>query len=238
MADLWPMSQHLPVSTSPVRFAIGEPHGMTSNSWRIWTNDKGDTYVACRDNFNNVKVSLHASGRWRMAFTSEAVAKEPNLVSANGNRAWEVWGEPDQIRPGTVVALRLIFITSELRVAPNQRNGRKWRDTIFVNSRPTKGKLTVATLFLTHGNIEQRHEYEPTLHLASLPLPNGRRVQVTVHAEDENTFSKGLAKSGDEAIAQVSAHGVRPPEHGYLYFFGFQEDGARFIAGIRARDFE
>lgn len=234
MTNVWPSGQHLPISTSPVRFAIGQPDGPSSNSWRVWTSPKGDTYVACRDNFNNVKVSLHASGRWRMAFTQEAIAQNPNLVTASQDRSWEVWDEPDPVRPGTVVALRLIFVTSELGVLPGQRLSRRWRDTSFVDTHPVAGKLTVATLFLTQGDIKLHHQSEPTLHLASLPLPGGRRVQVTVHTEDENSFPQFLATNRIAALEQMSAQGVRIPEKGYLYFYGFQADGARFIAGVRA----
>jgi hypothetical protein len=41
-----------------------------------------------------MKVSLQASGRWRMAYTAEAVAKNPAQVPPAENRAWEVWDEP------------------------------------------------------------------------------------------------------------------------------------------------
>jgi hypothetical protein len=40
--------------------------GMSSNSWRFWTEPAGDAYLACRDNFKEGKLSLHTSGRWRM----------------------------------------------------------------------------------------------------------------------------------------------------------------------------
>ena len=40
----------LPLKKSPVRFAVGDPNGVTSNSWRIWTSKHGDVYIACRDN--------------------------------------------------------------------------------------------------------------------------------------------------------------------------------------------
>jgi hypothetical protein len=170
-----------------------------------------------------------------MSFTHEAIAQNPNLIAPSQDRAWEVWDEPDPVRPGTVAALRLIFVTSELGVLPDQRLSQRWRDTSFVDTHPRAGKLTVATLFLTQGEIKQSHESEPTLHLASLPLPSRRRVQVTVHAKDENTFPQFLATNRTAALAQVSAQGVRIPEQGYLYFFGHQDDGARFIAGVRAK---
>src|SRR5438132_10784740 len=121
----------LPIRAGPVRFAVGAPDGLTSNSWRFWTTSAGDAYLARRDNFNNMKVSLHASGRWRMAFTSEALAANPSLVPVGADRAWEVWDEPPAVLPETVAAFRLIFPTRELAVEPEQRAAKQWRNTIF-----------------------------------------------------------------------------------------------------------
>ena len=50
----------LPVRDKPVRFAVGAPDGITSNSWKIWAKKSG-AYIACRDNFKETKVSLHTS---------------------------------------------------------------------------------------------------------------------------------------------------------------------------------
>jgi hypothetical protein len=80
----------LPIRKGPVRFAVGPPNGLTSNSWKLWANRKGDVYIACRDNFKEAKVSLHASGRWRMGFAASALIKKVNLPPVQ-NRAWEVW---------------------------------------------------------------------------------------------------------------------------------------------------
>ena len=89
-----PAAAGLPFRTGPIRFAVGAPDGLSSNSWRFWTERSGDAYLACRDNFQNMKVSLQASGRWRMAYTAEAVAENPARVPPAENRAWEVWDEP------------------------------------------------------------------------------------------------------------------------------------------------
>ena len=74
---LTPQGVMLPVKEPPVRFAVGPTKdGLTSNSWRMWTEKRGDVYdlyLKCRDNFREAKVSLHASGRWRMGFTEEAI---------------------------------------------------------------------------------------------------------------------------------------------------------------------
>jgi hypothetical protein len=98
----------LPIRNKPVRFAVGPPHGTTSNSWKIWATKSG-VYIACRDNFKNTKVSLHTPsdsrvpGRWRVGFTTEAF---PHVRSPYADRAWEVWNEPRASLPYTVVAFR------------------------------------------------------------------------------------------------------------------------------------
>ena len=45
-----------------------------------------DTYVICRDNFREFKVSLHASGVWRVAFTEKAFKATPLLQKQKGDR--------------------------------------------------------------------------------------------------------------------------------------------------------
>ena len=101
----------LPVRRGPVRFAVGPPNGVTSNSWKLWAGKNGDVYIACRDNFKEAKVSLHASGRWRMGFTTEALTKSPNLPLGGRDRAWEVWDKPPPTLPNTTIAFRLVFPT-------------------------------------------------------------------------------------------------------------------------------
>src|SRR5688500_9086202 len=127
-------SEPTPLFTvGPVRFAVGQVTGMTSNAWRVWTTTRGDVYIACRDNFQETKVSLHVSGRWRMGFTTEAIVRDPQLSNGDRDRAWEVWDEPPAILPNTVAAFRLLFPTSELAVRPDQRASGSWRNVTFID---------------------------------------------------------------------------------------------------------
>jgi hypothetical protein len=75
----------LPELNEPVRFAVGDPQGLTSNSWKVW-KQHSDIYIACRDNAQDIKISLHTSGRWRVGFTEKA-AKRPELLRPGQNRA-------------------------------------------------------------------------------------------------------------------------------------------------------
>jgi hypothetical protein len=231
-----PAAAGLPFRTGSIRFAVGAPDGLTSNSWKFWTERSGDAYLACRDNFQNMKVSLHASGRWRMAYTAEAVAENPALVPAGENRAWEVWDEPPPVIPDVVVAFRLIFPTIELGVRPDQRGTRQWRNTVFIGAAPIdSGKLTVVTLFVTAGDPDLTNPAEASFRLASLELSAQRRAQLVAHAAPEGTMPQTIATARAAALERVTAAGVEVPDTGYLYFFGNHSDGARFIVGAWAR---
>jgi len=221
----------LPVKRGPVRFAVGPPDGLTSNAWRIWTTKTGDVYIACRDNFKEAKVSLHASGRWRMGFTAEAVAKN-KLLPSDQNRAWEVWDQPPTSLPNTVIAFRLLFPTSELVVRPEQRAPNEWTNVVHIQAAPP-GKLTVVTLFVTIGDVILSHESEPSFRLASLDIGNGRRAQLVAHGDPEGDLGQLIERSVAEARRQAESAGVEIPNDAYGYFFGHRDDRSRFLVGAR-----
>lgn len=224
----------LPIKNGPVRFAVGPPNGISSNAWRIWTMKTGDVYIACRDNFKEVKVSLHASGRWRMGFTTEALAKNALLVGDGENRAWDVWDRPPETLPNTVRAFQLIFPTSELAVRPDQRQLKDWQNVIHIEAAPL-GKLTVISLFITQGEVALAHESEPSFCLASLNLNNGTYVQLIAHGEPEGNFPKLVAASVADARKQTEGAGLTIPNDAYGYFLGQHDDGTRFIFGASVK---
>ena len=216
-----------------MRFAVGSPDGLTSNAWRVWTAKKrGDVYIACRDNFKEVKVSLHASGRWRVGFTSEALVKNPRLLRNDQNRAWDVWDKPPASLPNTVTAFKLVFPTSELAVRPDQRVSPGWPDVFYVEAAPP-GKLTVVTLFVTLGDLKLTHASEPSFILASLDIDGTRRALLVAHGEAEGDFTKLMEKSVIEARERAKSKGVSIPTESFGYFLGRQEDGCRYLFGAR-----
>lgn len=222
----------IPMRRGPVRFAVGPPNGFTSNAWRIWTTKHGDVYIACRDNFREAKVSLHASGRWRMGFTTEAVVKNRNLLLTDQNRAWEVWDEPPVSLPNTVIAFRLLFPPSELAVRPEQRVPNEWANVVYIEAAPP-GKLTVLTLFVTVGDVVLRHKSEPSFCLASLDIGNNRRAQLIAHCDPAGDLPDLIERGVAEARRQTECAGVGIPTEAYAYFFGHRNDGARFLVGAR-----
>jgi hypothetical protein len=225
----------LPIRKGTVRFAVGQPNGLTSNSWGLWANKKGDIYIVCRDNFKETKVSLHASGRWRMGFTTESLAKNPNLVPLEKNRAWEVWDKPPPQLPNVTIAFRLFFPTSELAVSPEQRQPEQWREVVFIEPAPPgTGKLTALTLFVTNADVEPKHESEPSFRLASLAVGRNMHAQLVAHAEAEGNVPKIIERTAAHAQVEVRASGQKLPAEAYLYVLGRMGDGSRFLVGARA----
>lgn len=219
----------LPIKKSPVRFAIGPPDGYTSNSWRIWTTKAGDVYIACRDNFKEAKVSLHASGRWRMGFTTEAITNNPLLVGEGENRAWDIWDRPVEKIPNIVQAFKLVFSSSQLKITPDKRLTKSWKDVIYIEAPPI-GKLTVITLFVTNENVRLNHESEPSFWLASLDLNNGCYAQLVAHGEHEGNLPDLISCAVENARLSTKAAG-QIPEGAYGYFLGHRDDGVRYMFG-------
>ena len=54
-----------------VRFGVGNHAGARSSTWKCWSqagSGKSDVYVACRALRGALKLSMHESGRWHIAF--------------------------------------------------------------------------------------------------------------------------------------------------------------------------
>lgn len=119
--NVWtnPPGTKLPLTRSPIRFAIGTPMGPSTNSWRVWVQGR-DIYVKCRDNFGEVKASLHASGNWRFGFTEEFSASIPYLLPDGQDRVWTKWrpGLEDPLQP--VIGLQIVAFRGGLYLGPEK----------------------------------------------------------------------------------------------------------------------
>lgn len=222
-----------PIRRGPVRFAVGHPNGLTSNAWIILTGKPGDVYIACRDNFKEAKVSLHASGRWRMAWSETAVAKNSRLLSSDGKRTWDVWDEPPPSLPGVVTAFHLIFPTSELAVRPERRPSNDWSRVIYIEAAPP-GQMVLVTLFVTAGDpILEPQGGGPSIRLASLGIGEGRSAQLVAYGAPEADIPAIIERCTSQARIKAQSENVALPPEAYVYFFGRRPDGARYIVGAR-----
>lgn len=223
------MTNAVPVTRRPIRFAIGSREGLSSHSRRVWTTKAGDAYLKCRDTIAEMKVSLHTSGRWRLAITREAIEQGRIAIGLNENRAWDIWDKPS----GPVaVAYRLYFLTSELAVRPEDRSSAEWNEVIFIEPGPP-GLLTAVSLFVTQGLILGKHENQPSAILACMPLLGDTYLQLIAHGEFEQTALDLVKASAARARSDAVAKGITVPDDAYIYFFGKNGDESRFLVGAR-----
>ncbi len=140
-------------------------------------------------------------------------------ANPDADRAWMKWDRPSPFG-GVTIGYRIVFLPSELAVEPEHRPARPWKGVEFVPGAP-EGCVTIATVTLNDpgahmavdGAIEQHHGF--------LPLPDGGRVQLTLHTEPlGEDFCRSLAAGYRESIARATAAGVDLTRGDRLFMVG------------------
>jgi len=224
--------RELPITAPTVRFAVGAPARPSSNSWRLWTSKQGDVYAICRDNFNDAKLSLHASGRWRFAHTNAAVARDPTLLVGRADRVWEKWDRPAAADHEAVCAFQFVFPTSELAVQPEART--RWpKSVVFIEPHDDAEQMTVVSLFVAPFTDLIRADRPEFAVLASMALPQGGSAQLVAHHEPVAGAERMVQEALTQAARQLGGEFENAPQTAFAYFFGHRPSGARFVVGTR-----
>src|ERR687892_894675 len=96
-----------------VRFAVGSPERPRSSVWRLWVHGS-DAYLGARVLLGAIKLSMHQSGDWISAFTSQSGVGLPT-----GSRRHHTWRRPPEFTPGWTqgpsVAIPWVTWRNELR---------------------------------------------------------------------------------------------------------------------------
>ena len=171
----------LPLRKGPVRLAVNMPNGLTSHTWGVRTEKKGDAYIFCRETMKEIKVSLHASGRQHIAFT-----KESKQEMAPGSRYWNKWSEPPQRQP-PVPSVKILFPSWATTLGEKHRNAarKKW-DTNQILIEGDDELMTTVLFFV----VDEGHEFNqtglPSRTLAVLPVRKGKDLHVIACREHED----------------------------------------------------
>ncbi len=78
-----------------LRFAVGDPAGMRSSTWTVLLGKSGDVFIGARSDMGETKLSLHRSGRWRLAHTAASDQRAPD-----GDRVLFRYDPPDELADG------------------------------------------------------------------------------------------------------------------------------------------
>ena len=110
-----------------VRFAVGQPDGPQSSVWRLSVKGN-DVYIALREIAKVKKITLHESGSWRNAWTTEQIAKGLPFLAPGEDRATDKW-RPLEWAPGLIRAFDIVVPASEVtcpkHLDPNGFSGKK-----------------------------------------------------------------------------------------------------------------
>lgn len=95
-----------------IRWVVGTPGGVRGATWRLWSNKKGDFYLAARTLGGIVKASLHRDGRCSFGFTSEYYPSVAEKDATNTSRHLHRWRLADA---PAALGVQVVTPASELR---------------------------------------------------------------------------------------------------------------------------
>src|SRR5213594_761749 len=96
------------MSERAIRFGVADPSTKRhAETWKCWSHGRREVYVLCRAIGNELKLSLHESGRWRMGFDA---ARFPGMFDdgqAPEHRYAGKWDRPAPIIEGLTLACHI-----------------------------------------------------------------------------------------------------------------------------------
>ena len=115
-----------------VRFGLGNPQGMRSDSWSIRSWNDGSIYITPRmlskSHRGAYKVSLHpkfpdgSGGRWKIEWVDAYVEKHPEVVP-DGNTVIQEWESEDvRLRPGVPIRQGFAVVLGRFSLGPHIEN--------------------------------------------------------------------------------------------------------------------
>lgn len=220
---LWvdPPETPLPQIQSPLRVAVGTPTGPSTNSWRVWVQGQ-DVYVKCRDNLREWKVSLHASGTWRVGFTEEFIRTRPDFLREGQDRVWKKWRPSFTEEKQAIIGFQLVALTPTLCVGPKDR--RSWpTSVVFIEPSANRDRMTVLSVAVVQSRNRLRiNEDTHGAVVAVLPLGEERSVQLVATHEEPGNVQELIEEAFGRAASQLEGSDI--PDEGLFFVHGNRGD--------------
>jgi hypothetical protein len=195
-----------------IRTAVGCAEEIRSSVWTMSSSPAGDVYLAARGMGRWLKVSLHASGRWRIAETAES-ASEGSVLSGGDDRTIRRWRRPPSFTSGWTKAFDVSILGAAELKAPVRHVMHKPRRPIDWLPVPLRGHKCTLTVLLSEPAVPvgdwERVIRQGDLTCGHLDLgPRGRAwmmVRYEQMNDDEKEYTAGLL--GDMRINYESDPG-------------------------------
>ncbi|MBV9652225.1 MAG: hypothetical protein JO296_19090 [Pseudonocardiales bacterium] len=202
-ADPFPAAQRREPGGS-IRWAVGTPDGPRSQSWSLFgSTNHDDVYLGPRWQTGAIKLSLHRSGRWRMAWT-EKYAKSVGMPD-NVNRVLTRWNPPQESRAGWRHAVTLL-VTPESVVQQPPQDRQLGKVAFFPVPNPDGGLWFHILL----GQPGSELTVTGAVEVGTLRLPSGGMVAMIVRPGPLSPGSAAkIAEIRAHMLAAVTAAGAR-----------------------------
>ena len=168
-----------------IRFGISDGE-LRAATWKLWTPpNKLDVYLACRELRGTLKASLHASGKWHVAYSPTFFEENvSDNQSARKSRFVQQWSRPAPIIEGVTLAYRIVTPHASVRSSiarpsekikwiPNCPTGQGTEVDIFVMSNSPgiswPGKNSMQTQFLGSYKLPNGHSVCAVHRVTPLP---------------------------------------------------------------------
>ena len=189
----------LPCKKSPIRFAVQQRNGLTSNAWGVKVEDTGDAYIYCRDSLQGQKISLHESGKQHLSFP-ESLRAKMNMPTRFMNQ----WNEPNYEKEA-VATLKLLFPSGwSIGLSEEQRAKSQsiWdKNDILIHGHDEL--MTVVSFVIADDGvaIRKKEGAYPIGILGNLPLRPGKKLCVIAGWEPEGNWKE----TAEEALRHINA---------------------------------
>jgi hypothetical protein len=188
-----------------IRWAVGSPDGPRSQSWLLkGSRSDDDVYLGPRWDIGVIKLSLHRSGRWRMAWTDEYA--DSVGLPADTDRVLGRWEPPADIRPGWRHAVTVLVTRESMaqHTTPERRPGK----VAFFSPPNEDGGLWFRVLAGRPGGAELT--IRGAIEVGGLELPIGGMVAVVVRPGPLTPGSESVVSGlRSHMLAAVTAAGAR-----------------------------
>lgn len=217
-----------PLRESSFSFAVRGRGGAVSSPWRVKVND-GDVYIVTRDSVEDIKISLHESGRQHIRLRSEIYGRNPM-----------VWEEPALESP-VRASVKLLFPVWSLGIGPTKdldqsKIQRLWnRNDFFVESEDNENFLISVCFVLTPPGVTvQLPSYPPMGTAAILSVGAKKELHMIVRREHRLNMREGIKARLDEMIRnrRFKLSDWQIGKQSCLFISGYDLDGRPYVTRI------
>jgi hypothetical protein len=216
-----------------IRFGVGsEQPPRRGASWKIWTpSNKFDVYIASRDIGGALKLSLHESGQWHLAY-NEAFFDEkiPKHHRDDRGRFIDTWKRPEPIAPGLTLAVRVVTPWSAMSEVASVSN------KLTLIEPPIEGRAVAVGIFVVESTVQVSgwpgKNGMGTNNVGSYDMPDGSKIWAVSWDIECPDFSQ-IPKAQANLFSGVSKSDISSDLRALI--FGDNDDGSKTLYDLRGR---